>query len=248
MLKLQEYSDNTHCELCNDTKYIEKVDLNGYLYLVRCSCQTTRKIAYNLKESGLMEDFKRMTLDNFKTDKVYRKFMYDKSIEFLTQLDETTEDHYKKSWLIVSGQVGSGKTHICTGVSAQCIMLGKSFQYVRYVSDMPKLAKDLNNFNVDTKKRAEDKLKEIKEADVLYIDDFLKVDLDKLTFNLIWEIIDSRYYNPNLITIISTEKYYSELKRIDAAFASRLYERTQQQRFYIEVGRNDDRNYREELK
>ena len=46
-----------------------------------------------------MEDFKRMTLDNFKTDKVYRKFMYDKSIEFLTQLDETTEDHYKKSWL-----------------------------------------------------------------------------------------------------------------------------------------------------
>ena len=97
-------------------------------------------------------------------------------------------------------------------------------------------------------KRAEDKLKEIKEADVLYIDDFLKVELDKLTFNLIWEIIDSRYYNPNLITIISTEKYYSELKRIDAAFASRLYERTQQQRFYIEVGRNDDRNYREELK
>ena len=57
---------------------------------------------------------------------------------------------------------------------------------------------------MDTKKRAEDKLKEIKEADVLYIDDFLKVDLDKLTFNLIWEIIDSRYYNPNLITIIST--------------------------------------------
>ena len=39
-----------------------------------------------------MEDFKRMTLDNFpKTDKVYRKFMYDKSIEFLTHLDETTE-------------------------------------------------------------------------------------------------------------------------------------------------------------
>lgn len=248
MLKLQEYNDNINCDKCNNTRYIEKLDLNGFPYLVRCSCQITRKIAYNLKESGLMQDFKRMTLDNYKTDKKYQKFAHKKAIEFLEQLDSITEERYKKSWFIVSGQVGSGKTHICTGISAQCIMLGKSFQYVRYVSDMPKLAKDLNNFNVDTKERAEVKLKEIKEADVLYIDDFLKVELDKLTFNLIWEIIDTRYYNPNLITIISTEKFYSELKRIDAAFASRLYERTQQDRFYVEIERNNDRNYREELK
>lgn len=246
MLKLQEYDFETyHCDICDDTQYIEVKDEFGYPVLERCKCQLTRKINRNLKESGLMEEFKKMSLDTFKAVYGYQKTMLDKSIEFLKQIDYTDDKHYKKAWFIVSGQVGSGKTHICTGISSQCILMGKSFEYIRYVSDMPKLAKDQMNFNEDIKYQAERKIDAIKNCEVLYIDDFLKMEFDRMTFQLVWEIIDYRYNKSKLVTIISTEKFYQELKRMDSAFASRIYERTQRDRFYVEIGREDERNYRE---
>ena len=68
---------------------------------------------------------------------------------------------------------------------------------------LPRLATDLKNFYIDVKNKAERLLEEIKNVEVLYIDDFLKT---KENLALIWEIIDYRYINPKLITIISTEK------------------------------------------
>ena len=68
---------------------------------------------------------------------------------------------------------------------------------------LPRLATDLKNFYIDVKNKAERLLEEKKNVEVLYIDDFLKT---KENLALIWEIIDYRYINPKLITIISTEK------------------------------------------
>ena len=48
--------------------------------------------------------------------------------------------------------------------------------------------------------------------------------------NLAFEIINARYNTSGLITLISSERTLDELMRIDEATASRIYERTKQNR------------------
>ena len=77
-----------------------------------CECMPKRKINRRLAESGLAYDFKRYRLDNFKNKKSYHKIMYDKAIKFI---DNPTQAIY------YGGQVGSGKSHICTAISKHMI-------------------------------------------------------------------------------------------------------------------------------
>lgn len=250
MLKLQEFKKNNqnyHCETCNDKRYIEKHDLNGLISYVRCECQKTIKILKTINESGLTGSFEELTFDNFTTKQEYQKIMYKKGINFL---ENALKNNDKENWFILSGQVGSGKTHICTAISGQLVLNGKSFFYLPYVSLMPKLAMDLKNFYLDVKEKAERLLENIKNVEVLYIDDFLKIK-EREQFNLIWQIIDYRYQNKKLITIISTELYYdtgNSIKALDSAMASRIYERAKGGEYFVEVGQDNDKNYREKGK
>ena len=153
-----------------------------------------------------------------------------------------TLEQSNNDWYMVGGQYGSGKTHICTAISGQLIMQGKTFFYLPYVSMIPSLANDLKNFYADVKGKAEDTINKIKNVDVLYIDDFLKT---KTHIDLIWQIIDYRYQQKNAITIISSELYYNEMKAIDGALASRIWQRTKQTKYSVEIGRDESRNKRE---
>ena len=60
----------------------------------------------------------------------------------------------------------------------------------------------------------------LKEAPVLYIDDFLKTNSGEPTvadINLAFEIINARYNRKDLVTIISSEYYIGDLLEIDQA-------------------------------
>ncbi|HKL61486.1 MAG TPA: ATP-binding protein, partial [Acholeplasma sp.] len=219
---------------CNNTRYIDKIDAEGLLYVIRCTCQNKRKIQKELKISGLLEEFSKMTLDSFIAKDKWEIAVKESAYDYLEQSNN--------DWYMVSGQYGSGKTHICTAVSGQLIAQGKTFFYLPYVSMIPSLANDLKNFFADVKNKAEDLLHTIKNVDVLYIDDFLKT---KTHIDLIWQIIDYRYQQKNAITIISSELYYNEMKAIDGALASRIWQRTKQTKYSVEIGRDESRNKRE---
>jgi DNA replication protein DnaC len=58
--------------------------------------------------------------------------------------------------------------------------------------------------------------------------------------NYAFEIINYRYNNPSLLTIISSELSEDELLDIDEAIGGRIYERAKT----FTIGKNRDRNYR----
>ena len=79
-----------------------------------------------------------------------------------------------------------------------------------------------------------------KNARVLLIDDLFKGNITPSDINIIFEIINYRYFN-NKPIIVSTEKYKSDLLKIDEAIGSRILEMCD--KFNIEV-RGKGLNYR----
>jgi DNA replication protein DnaC len=92
-------------------------------------------------------------------------------------------------------------------------------------------------------------MERFKNADVLYIDDLFKTGRNPdgseprptaADINAAFEIINYRYNNPSLLTIISSELNEDELLDIDEAVGGRIFERSKS----ISIAKNRNRNYR----
>jgi DNA replication protein DnaC len=231
--------DGIQCDVCNNRGfyYILKDDEK---LSVKCDCMKRRSIQRIIIKSGLKDNFIRYTFNNFTTENTWQKYIKDTALDFI-------KNHSKKnalgdvmeSWYIVAGQVGSGKSHICTAISKSLIDEGYNFKYFAYATDMPRLQQRLKSGYMDVKEEAEKHLEELKTVRVLYIDDFMKT----RDINNVFELIDYRYGKNNLITIISTEKNYEEQRMIDEAVASRIKERTGN-KYYITIGKDTNKNVR----
>ena len=85
-----------------------------------------------------------------------------------------------------------------------------------------------------------------KSADVLYIDDFLKVKNGETPtaadMNLAFEIINHRIIDKEKVTIISSEKTLDELMSYDEATMSRIYQKAG--RYKISIEKDRAKNYR----
>ena len=79
-----------------------------------------------------------------------------------------------------------------------------------------------NVMNMDTYEKIMNRYKQCK---VLLIDDLFKGNITFSDINIIFEIVNYRYFN-NLAMIISTEKCKSDLLQIDEAIGSRILEMT----------------------
>lgn len=87
-------------------------------------------------------------------------------------------------------------------------------------------------------------MSDLKSVPVLYIDDLFK-GAERPTqgdLNIAFELLNHRYNNENLYTIISTEKLLDDLIRIDEAIGSRIAERSKGHR--IQLNRDPARNWR----
>ena len=95
-------------------------------------------------------------------------------------------------------------------------------------------------------KKKEEKLEEIKRVEVLYIDDLFKTKDDipptAADINIAFEVINYRYNNPELITIISCQQMFAELLTVDEATASRIAEMCGE--YSLSIARDIKRNYR----
>lgn len=222
-------NDGVDCSKCLNRGYYETID-GIYIESHKCSCMRQRKINRQIKESGLYESFEHYTLDSFTIDTPHHLYMKNKAQSYISSGGV--------NWFVAAGQVGSGKTHICTAISKYFIERGMNFKYLSFAQDMPRLTSRMNSGYIDVKDKAENEFDELKNVKVLYIDDYLKsVKSDK-----IFELINHRYADKSLITIISTEKTLSEQKNIDEATASRIYERCNG--YWIDIQKGDGKNYR----
>ena len=224
--------DGYDCSLCKNKGFISKLDDNGNEVLQYCKCEKIRATLRRAKRSGLGDILKDYTFAKFDDKEDWQKTIKTKAQEFCT--DENAK------WFYIGGQVGCGKTHLCTSIAAHYIKAGNEVRYMIWAEESKKLKANVNDDSYQSM------ISEYKDVDVLYIDDFLKVKNGEnpttADINLAFEIINHRLLSNNKITIISSEKILDEIMDYDEATMSRIYQKTGQYKFGI--GKDRNKNYR----
>jgi DNA replication protein DnaC len=227
------------CHICLNKGYTAV--LNGKSIVNReCSCMGHRRSIWCIRASGLSEVVERCSFDTFQTPNPWQKNAKKAAINFLT-------DHDGK-WFCTLGAVGAGKSHLCTAICGAMLNEGLEVRYMKWRDDAGRIKAAVND-----SEEYEKLMEPLKRVKVLYIDDFFKVqktfdsqgnvkhNVTSGDINLAFEILNHRYINRNLITIISSEKKVDELIQIDEAIGSRIYERS---RDYCINLAGQDKNWR----
>ena len=224
------------CEICKN-KGVVYVLKGGYMVAQECKCMSVRQTLVRIHKSGLEDALKENTLDTYIAKEPWQEKIKKTAIAFL--------DDYKENWFFIGGQVGAGKTHICTALVGEFINRGYAAKYMLWKDEATKLKSVVNNPD-----SYEPLMYELKTIPVLYIDDFFKTSLDDRgnrvpptqgDINLAFEILNHRY-NQNKITIISSEMTIRELIACDEAVGSRIFQRTK--KYQLSLSKDQNKNQR----
>jgi DNA replication protein DnaC len=231
--------DGYNCKICKNKGNIAKlVDLGNGSYthcFADCQCVETRNSIMRMKRSGLKDIIKDYTFDKFEDTEPWQKTLKTAAMEYAK---------HPEGWLFFGGQSGCGKTHLCTATCREFLLKGKCVQYMLWRDDVTRLKAAVTDSEEYTKL-----IDRYKTADVLYIDDLFKTGraadntMPKPTpadINYAFEIINYRYNNPALLTIISSEMSIDELLDVDEAIGGRIYERATA----FTIGKSREKNYR----
>lgn len=203
------------CEKCKNRGYITEIRGN-YLVSVECECMKRRRSLRQIERSGMKDLLQRHTFANFETAEEWQALMKQKAADFLG--DESGR------WFAALGSVGAGKTHICTAICGELLNMGHGVRYMLWRDESVKIKAVAND--ADEYDRL---INPFKLAPVLYIDDLFKTKKGEpvrpADVNLAFELLNYRYCNKKLVTVISSEKTMGELLNVDEAVGSRIYER-----------------------
>ena len=201
--------DNVDCPYCHNTgTIIYKSD--GVDYARECRCMNKRRSLRRVERSGMADLFARYTFGNYEAADEARLKIRERAEKFAAA---------EKGWFFIAGRSGSGKTHICTAICSRLIDRGWDVYYMPWRDESRALKALVNSDEIDAP------LQRLKTVKVLYIDDFFKGGVTEADVRLAYEILNARYNNATLRTIISTELDLRELFDIDEAMAGRIYER-----------------------
>lgn len=234
--------DGHNCKICKNKGYIIKLEEleDGSFRQVCCDCKCVeiRNSIMRMKRSGLKDIIKDYTFDKFEDTEPWQKAVKAAAMEYAKN---------PKGWFALCGQSGSGKTHLCTAVCREFLLEGRRVRYMLWRDEIVKIKQAAQGSDDSDELRK--LLDGYKTAEVLYIDDLFKTgraadnSMPKPTpadINYAFEIINYRYNNPSLLTIISSELTEDELLDIDEAIGGRIYERAKT----FTIAKNRNRNYR----
>ena len=204
--------DNVDCPICHNTGCIVTKAPDGTLKASECACMAKRVSIRRLERSGLKDAVNRYTFKNYVADTIERKKVLDAAEDFCRN---------DKGWFFISGKSGSGKTHICTAICSRMMEQNKNVRYMLW-RDETVLLKALTTDGEEYQRQ----IRPFKSVPVLYIDDFLKGGHTDADIRLAFEILNSRYNDSQLRTIISSELTLFEILGLDEAVGGRIYERS----------------------
>lgn len=199
-----------------------------------CECRQVRIAEEKLKASGISEEFRKKTFDNFDYERsveIMEAFMKAKSYSKNFEKIRAT----RKNSIMFIGQVGSGKTHLAIAISNILLDKGIGVIYMPYRDSITSLKQticDEENYQREISK--------YKNAQVLMIDDLFKCKITDSDIKIMYEIINYRYFK-NLPIITTSEKIIDDLIEIDEAIGSRLYEMSKN---YVVTILGSNLNYR----
>lgn len=239
----RDKEDGYNCEICHNKGYIAKLVDNGdgsYSHCIAdCKCVPVRNSILRMKRSGLKNIIHDYTFGKFEATEPWQKAIKGVAMEYAKNPD---------GWFFIGGMSGCGKTHLCTAICREFLLAGKQVVYMLWRDDIVKIkeaARGADEESAELRKM----LDRFKNADVLYIDDMFKTGkapdntMQRPTvadINYAFEIINYRYMNPGLPTIISSECTADELLDIDEAVGGRIYERSNP----LNIAKDRKKNYR----
>lgn len=231
--------DGYNCNACKNKLWIAKVveRPNGTFdkEFGDCKCVEIRRSIMRMKRSGLKDIIRDYTFEKFDAVEPWQHTMKAAATGYAKE---------RKGWLYFGGQSGCGKTHLCTAVCRELLLDGKQVIYMLWRDDIAKI----KGFATEPEQRQK-LMEKFKTAEVLYIDDLFKTGRNPdgyepkptaADINAAFEIINYRYNNPGLLTIISSELNEDELLDIDEAVGGRIFERSKS----ISIAKDRARNYR----
>ncbi len=208
--------EGIECPICGNHEYTWVVR-DGERFYHTCECKACRDNLRNIRTSGLAEQLERCTFESFETLEPWQKTAKGCVQKF-------TQDE-RRGWLLLSGQPGCGKTHLCTAAAGKFLEAGFSTKYMRWTEESVLLKACISN-DMEYERR----LRPFKSCQVLYVDDFWKTkrgaEPTPADVKLAFDLLDFRYCNRKLITLISTEWTVNQMLDIDDALGSRIYEMT----------------------
>lgn len=218
------------CRICRNKGLLYRLAEDGYERARECECMKKRRALDAIRKSGMEKLLKRCTFESYSDAEDWQKHAKAQAQSYAAQ--------EPGKWLYLAGQSGCGKTHLCTAVCNLMIQNGKAVKYIIW----RQLLQELQALRFDADGYAA-KMKEIRETDVLYIDDFLKALPEKSRNELgyAFDVINARYA-ADRPTIISSEMFLKELEALDAATAGRIAEKSSG--FIVQIQRKRGRNYR----
>lgn len=235
--------DGYNCDLCKNKGHIAYVAFNeqfGYHNetLKQCKCMKARKAIRRLNRSGLKNVVKDYTFERYQTPEPWQKAIKESAMRFCK--DENS------SFFFIGGQSGAGKSHICTAIAVHYIKADREVRYMLWRDEISGIKAAINE-----PETYRDLMQPLKETDVLYIDDLFKGGKGEdgkykppteADVKAAFEILNYRYNNKNLITIISSERTLNEIADIDEAIGGRIAERAGS--YCVNLKRDRSRNWR----
>lgn len=198
------------CPKCRNKGWVAYNDGDSIVY-EKCDCMPHRAALKRIRKSGLsalLEDYR---LDNYETPEPWQESALAKA----RQYTENPGAH----WLYIFGSPGTGKSHLCTGICGALLETGQGVRYMLWRDesrDLKAIVNDSAAYNTV--------MYDLKSADILYIDDFLKGGTGDADKRLAFELLNSRY-NSRRPTLISSELSINNVLDWDEAIGSRIYER-----------------------
>lgn len=205
------------CPMCKGKGVIASpIEENGIAYIGArpCSCIGNTSNERRAERSGLGDLLRRYTLDGFEVERPWQRGAKTKAVGYIKNDDD--------GWFVMTGNPGSGKTHLCAAMCGELLKAGKSVVYMPWREIAPRLKAMVTDY-----KEYDRTMWRYMNAEILYIDDFFKGNVTEADVNLAYELLNKRYMNKKTKarTIISSEKSLGEITAIDEAIGSRIAER-----------------------
>ncbi len=200
------------CNKCQDTGLVAPG--------IRCSCSAQEIYSERWQLCGLTPEQQGQTFESFSLDWYKDKAKQKENLKICYDFAEKLAEGNLAENLFIFGNVGTGKTHMCSAIAQYILSAGKSVVYLKSGNLLDVLRQQKLNASAD-EASLDKKIQAIRNADLLIIDDLGTENASDFVREQLLLIIDDRI-NKRLSWIISTNLAPNE---IGAVYEDRLSDR-----------------------